>query len=513
MKEAVEIAKLRLFLKLVATVDADHRKPNLGLEPLPDIDFNIRAGNTLVGIAAEKELDNAFEGHLDLDGDLGKIKEKCDVVARAFQRYKEIQLADGDNFKDFKKVKEEINNLLSSLKDELDHLIAKTQYGIDLTDKNQYHDWQITHQPFHWFAEFYEIINDRDGFDVVIGNPPYVNFKKIDYSIISSCYKSFDCKDLFALTIERSQNIITEKGRSGFIIPLSGLSTETMKSLKNLIFSLNSNSWNSYYSASDQPASLFTCVRHRLLITLNEYSKLALIKRRYSTNFIKWFSNEREQLFSKFLKYAELSDDIPANSKLSNGIEKSILSKLNTNKTLNNYIVQTGSIVYYHNAPVHWGKVVDFIPYFSVGDNVQQSSHLKELYFDSKENSEVVICLLNSSLFYWFNWQYSNCRDLSQKDIFRMPLSMCKVSVLIKKKLCSLKTELMKDLKENSKIYQRYSGGILTEFDSFYPAFSKPIIDKIDTLLAEHYGFTEEELDFIINYDIKYRMGKELEED
>ncbi len=39
---------------------------------------------------------------------------------------------------------------------------------------------------------------------------------------------------------------------------------------------------------------------------------------------------------------------------------------------------------------------------------------------------------------------------------------------------------------------------------------SKPIIDQIDTVLAQHYGFTEEELDFIINYDIKYRMGKEL---
>ena len=37
-----------------------------------------------------------------------------------------------------------------------------------------------------------------------------------------------------------------------------------------------------------------------------------------------------------------------------------------------------------------------------------------------------------------------------------------------------------------------------------------PIIDEIDELLARHYGFTEEELDFIINYDIKYRMGDEL---
>ncbi len=36
---------------------------------------------------------------------------------------------------------------------------------------------------------------------------------------------------------------------------------------------------------------------------------------------------------------------------------------------------------------------------------------------------------------------------------------------------------------------------------------SKPIIDEIDRALAKHYGFTDEELDFIINYDIKYRMG------
>ena len=44
-------------------------------------------------------------------------------------------------------------------------------------------------------------------------------------------------------------------------------------------------------------------------------------------------------------------------------------------------------------------------------------------------------------------------------------------------------------------------------FQKFLPRKSKPIIDKIDTILAQHYGFTEEELDYIINYDIKYRMG------
>lgn len=51
--------------------------------------------------------------------------------------------------------------------------------------------------------------------------------------------------------------------------------------------------------------------------------------------------------------------------------------------------------------------------------------------------------------------------------------------------------------------------GIITQVQ-FYIRKSKPIINEIDKVLAKHYGFTDEELDFIINYDIKYRMGDEL---
>ena len=50
-------------------------------------------------------------------------------------------------------------------------------------------------------------------------------------------------------------------------------------------------------------------------------------------------------------------------------------------------------------------------------------------------------------------------------------------------------------------------------YEEYHQKISKPEIDEIDKVLAEHYGFTQEELDFIINYDIKYRMGKELEEE
>jgi hypothetical protein len=69
----------------------------------------------------------------------------------------------------------------------------------------------------------------------------------------------------------------------------------------------------------------------------------------------------------------------------------------------------------------------------------------------------------------------------------------------------------MKDINDNSIMQPaKYQTGDV-RFQQFFPQRSKPIIDEIDTVLAKHYGFTDEELDFIINYDIKYRMGKELE--
>jgi hypothetical protein len=74
----------------------------------------------------------------------------------------------------------------------------------------------------------------------------------------------------------------------------------------------------------------------------------------------------------------------------------------------------------------------------------------------------------------------------------------------------SIVAELMDSYASNSvrkSVFYKGTGKV--EYDEFNIKHSKPIIDKVDYLLAEHYGFTDEELDFIVNYDIKYRMGRE----
>lgn len=86
---------------------------------------------------------------------------------------------------------------------------------------------------------------------------------------------------------------------------------------------------------------------------------------------------------------------------------------------------------------------------------------------------------------------------------------------VVSKKLRRLGDKLMKSFEKNKSESTQFitSKNKVTVFETFNPALSKPIIDEIDRELAKHYGFTEEELDFIINYDIKYRMGDELNAD
>ena len=68
---------------------------------------------------------------------------------------------------------------------------------------------------------------------------------------------------------------------------------------------------------------------------------------------------------------------------------------------------------------------------------------------------------------------------------------------------------LQGQLKVTSSVLKKYkSTGRLNTTTFEYQRMSKPIADEIDRVLAKYFGLTEEELDFIINFDIKYRMGK-----
>ncbi len=514
MHEAVEIAKLRLFLKLVAQVERVE-----AIEPLPDIDFNIRAGNTLVGFATRDQMIDAVRGDKLLllpeeEDALARIEEQAADVERLFDKFRAMQTAyDGRDFgDDYASTKQALQQRLGALGSELDGLLAH-QYGINPA-KLAYEPWRKTHQPFHWFVEFYGIIK-QGGFDVILGNPPYVVLSaSLGYTIFN--FQTEKCNDLFAYVMEQSVRLLNAEGKFGMIIPVSSVSTEGFAVLRKFMFANTGTSWISNYA--ERPSKLFTGVEKRLSVWIsdkvrNRTNQLLL------SNYRRWLVVEREHLFAT-VKYVNIQkvDLLIASSlpKVSSDIELDIISKLNRLRPLESVINDSAQYkVYYTRQVRYFAQFFDFVPKItnSVGETIPPSE-LKHLSFSSRQIRDTAIAVLNSTLFYWFLSIYSDVRNLNRREILLFPCSLAQIqddlSSLLSELACNLLEHFVKNSTEITNNYRAY--GVL-HIQSFQPRLSKALVDEIDRVLAQHYGFTEEELDFIINYDIKYRMGSALSDD
>ena len=498
MEEAIEICKLRLFLKMVAQIEDVEQ-----IEPLPDIDFNIQAGNTLVGYATYDEVEKAVTGKLDFDNIMPRIATQAEDVERLFTLFRQQQTELGGMVKDSDK--QMLREKLHALEDELNRFLAD-EYKVDPNKGRAYQSWLSTHKPFHWFIEFYGILKDG-GFDVIIGNPPYVEYSKVKKQYTVMEYKTEKCGNLYPMSIERSFDL--SKGPVGMIVQLPLVCTDRMIPAQSLFKTRNRKSW--FANFDDRPGKLFDDLQHiRATIFLSVAEKEQDMATLYATQYKRWFTEARSTLFEG-IAYENITSICfeGAFPKIADSIGKRIASKLrNANKSVLSF--KTGKFLcHFHNAPQYWIRATDFIPYFwNERDGEQISSHVKPLYLTTELDAAVAVATLNSSLFYWWFVVLSNCRDLTLREIRNFPIGIDQMDEAIKQRLSALTEDLMQDLKRHAhrkETNYKTTGRVV--YDEFYPRHSKPIIDKIDQLLAEHYDLTDEELDFIINYDIKYRMG------
>ncbi len=503
MREAVEIAKLRLFLKLVATVDADNSKPNFGLEPLPDIDFNIRCGNTLVGFASfaefEKQASFIYQNEKD------RIVEKLNHVKQSFEDFKSMQL----NGEDYRQAKKAYKNDLLFLQTEMNRYLA-IQYGLEANNFKDLENFCLSHKPFHWFAEFYEIVHEKKGFDVIIGNPPYVEYSKVKKDYLIANYETEKCGNLYAFVIERSVCLLRKNGKFGFIVPLSSVSTPRMESILNIYTSNKFEAYFSFYAGDSNPSTLFNGVKSQLsihLVTKNQENKI------FTTNYIRWFEEYRNYLFFN-MTFSEVIARNNVLFKIGFVIEKYILKKnKEQNLSVLNYFSKTsGDILYYRNASGSYYRLfLTEQPKLFINGKNTISTTLKNICSSAKE---VFHCLFSSNLFHWYWTVVSDNYHITKKEFENFYFNMPSLKKEMIDKLNFLSKNLMIDYNKNSKFRVETDNKNTSkrEVQIFEPRKSKPIIDEIDKVLGEHYGFTEEEVDFIINYDIKYRMGKELDE-
>jgi len=199
--------------------------------------------------------------------------------------------------------------------------------------------------------------------------------------------------------------------------------------------------------------------------------------------------------------------------KFSSVIEEGIVRKLQAQKkALSHFYAKSGRhCVYYSRKVGYFLQVLDFSPYVCDGRGQARSpSEFKELLFRDAGLAKCALGCLNTNLFYWFITVFSDCRHVNKREVDAFSVDLRGLSVSLQgQRVADLATKLMRDLDANS-ITRKMSfkhDSLLVQ--CIYPKRSKSIIDEIEVVIGEHFGFTDEELDFIINYDIKYRMGRD----
>jgi hypothetical protein len=162
----------------------------------------------------------------------------------------------------------------------------------------------------------------------------------------------------------------------------------------------------------------------------------------------------------------------------------------------------------------YWKIFTTFQPQFILNGKSSVSSREAYPYFASKDERDIAVSLLSSTLFYWNFMLTTNGRDLNPADLRAFPVSPKKLSAAAKQKLVSLSANLMKSYRKHKATKEKTSkstGQVV--YEEFYPRLSKEILDEIDNVIYSELGLSAEQQDFLLNFEIKYRMGGSDEEE
>lgn len=222
---AIDITKLRMWLSII--IDAPKNK----VDPLPNLDFNFMVGNSLLD---EFEGEKLFDERL-LDKNYSKSKLKnIKTVGFQLDMFDNFENFKEDIFKNIKKLQKKFfaeNNKLKkkNIKNQVDGLewqlirVTLESSGDKLKIKELEKLRKEKRKPyFLWKLEFSDVFKEKGGFDIIIGNPPYVGEKgnkEIFHPIINSSLGEFYMGkgDLFYFFFHLGLNLLKDKGKLAYI--------------------------------------------------------------------------------------------------------------------------------------------------------------------------------------------------------------------------------------------------------------------------------------------------------
>lgn len=526
MEEAVEICKLRLFLTLIASVERDDSKDNFGVEPLPDIDFNILAGNTLVGYTSIADIDRLWQevelgsSTLAFEKDHSKLRALVEEYGRVLKAWRLQQLGERTGAPISK---EQVLKAAESVRPDLDEDLWKLYRTAGLATKQvkaangktktvelTQGEFVRTHEPFHWLLEF-PAIEATGGFDIIVGNPPWKEYSEVKKDYQVAAYETLGCGNLYALCTERSTSLRRHSGRFSFIVQLPLVGSARMERLRRHLV----KSSDSLYVVAfdDRPGRLFENLEHcRSVIFITQQGSVGNI---FASRYQRWYSESRTHLmallaFHQLTSFEELLPmGFPKLSPEALELFEHILEQ--GHPRLNTRLIRASAdFVFYQESSQYWLKATIGVPYYAKNGVISAPAHGRRVCLPTPEETSCAYAILMSSWFYLCFQALGDCFHVNQSLVEWLPVPD---SVWTDGELKTLGQDLDSTLRKTAaKKAIATRDGNRIEYDEFAVAQSKPLIDRIDTLLARHFGMSDPQLDTLLNYDRKFRMGQSDDE-
>ncbi|WP_432633355.1 Eco57I restriction-modification methylase domain-containing protein [Brachyspira sp.] len=483
---AIEISRLRAFLSLIVEEEKNEREDNLGIKPLPNLEFNFISANSLISLENKKSSQREFKDK-SMDG---FIEDMRNIAERYFI---------ADSLEKKKRIKTDFEAFKYRLKNNSDDFLEEE-------DKKKFLSWN----PFeNKSAEFFdsELQFGIKSFDIVIGNPPYgAKIEEAQKKIFKENYKTAKTikgvqkgsLDTYTLFIEKGFDLLGKNGNLTYIVPISFTSSDSLSGVHYLLENNCENIWVSSYAVRPQPVFQNAVVNTSIIA----FEKtLTPCKNIFSTKMYRKGKNFNLSSLINNLQFIEVKDlkmfgRIP---KISLPIEKSILHKIFKQKPIKDFLKDKGEKIYYR---VVGGR------YFKIVTNYSTHSNKETFFFVDKKYRDLIGCILSSSLSFYFYQVYSNNLSWTFSDISSFTIPFDNINSKIIKQIEVLYKEYLKDIEKNANVRAVSSKSKYTmdEFKEYKIGKSKHIIDKIDRLICPLYGLSEEEMEFIIGYELEFRV-------
>lgn len=322
----------------------------------------------------------------------------------------------------------------------------------------------------------------KNNYSLLLGNPPYVEGRAY------SAGTKLEFGNVYADVIVKAIEIAREGCTLGFIIPLSYTSTPRMAPLRKMIRDNVSIEYN--YNFNDRPDCLFTKVHQKLTILIATKSNGSSEYQLKTSGYTYWYKSERFNLFDSIQTINNPWVNELFYPKLGNNLDLSIYEKIiHVNGNSLQSLLEGGGndCIYLNSRATFWIKAFTFNPGSKEFKGYAIDNSIKPYLFS----------LLNSSLFWWYWTVVSDCWHITNKELsnFIVPITNY-----------SLFSGIAEKLENDLETTKEYVHTKQTEYE-YKHKLCKESLSEIDRMICKVFGLSNEETQYIINYQDKYRRS------